>query len=56
MSNLQLQGRYSGLKDSKIPTLNIQHTQKVSQFHKTLKQSNGPKLKELQVKILSIIR
>jgi hypothetical protein len=44
-----LQGRYSGLKDSKIPTLHVQHTQKVSQFHKTLKQSNGPKLKELQV-------
>ena len=44
-----LQGRYSGLKDSKIPTLTMQHTHKVSQFHKALKQSNGPKLKELQV-------
>ncbi|XP_063907607.1 RISC-loading complex subunit tarbp2 isoform X2 [Zophobas morio] len=43
-----LQGRYSGLKDSKIPTLTMQHTHKVSQFHKALKQSNGPKLKELQ--------
>ncbi|XP_044271473.1 RISC-loading complex subunit tarbp2-like isoform X1 [Tribolium madens] len=48
-----LQGRYSGLKDSKIPTLNIQHTQKVSQFHKALKQSNGPKLKELQNIVLN---
>lgn len=47
-----LQGRYTGLKDCKIPTLNMQHTHKVSQFHKTLKQSSGPKLKELQVRSL----
>lgn len=44
-----LQGRYASLKDSKITKLSTQHSHKVSQFHKALKQSTGPKLAELQV-------
>ncbi|XP_066248030.1 protein Loquacious-like isoform X1 [Euwallacea similis] len=40
--------RYAGLKDSKIPILNNQQSQKVSQFHKALKQSAGKKLNDLQ--------
>lgn len=39
---------YSELKDSKISTLNTSHSQKVSQFHKALKGSQGEKLAELQ--------
>ncbi|XP_030761626.1 RISC-loading complex subunit tarbp2-like isoform X1 [Sitophilus oryzae] len=40
--------RYSGLKDSKITILSNQQSQKVSNFHKKLKQAAGPKLNELQ--------
>lgn len=40
--------RYADLKDSKISTLSTSHSHKVSNFHKNLKQSSGPKLAELQ--------
>ncbi|KAH1017962.1 interferon-inducible double-stranded RNA-dependent protein kinase activator A homolog isoform X2 [Dendroctonus ponderosae] len=46
LSNVSL--RYSGLKDSKISYLSTQESQKVSQFHKALKQSAGKKLNDLQ--------
>ena len=44
---------FGELKDSKISTLTQQHSHKVSQFHKNLKSASGPKLKELQVRIIS---
>lgn len=47
------EGRYATLKDSKITKLGQQHSQKVSQFHKALKQSTGEKLMKLQVIPLS---
>jgi len=40
------------LKSAKVPTLTTQHTVKISQFHKQLKSSEGPKLLELQVATL----
>lgn len=40
--------RYADLKDSKISTLSTSHSHKVSNFHKNLKQSSGPKLSDLQ--------
>ncbi|KAL1497771.1 hypothetical protein ABEB36_008673 [Hypothenemus hampei] len=46
--NNNLAQRYAVLKDSKIPKLNAQQSQKVSQFHKALKQSAGKKLNDLQ--------
>ncbi|KAI4461141.1 loquacious isoform b [Holotrichia oblita] len=51
-----LQSRYAGLKDSKINTIasNNSHSHKVSQFHKYLKQANGPKVTELQNTSVSI--
>ncbi|VEN58551.1 unnamed protein product [Callosobruchus maculatus] len=51
LSNIQ--GRYVGLKDSKISKLGSQQSQKVSQFHKTLKNNAGKKLSELQAISLS---
>ncbi|KAL0268045.1 UNVERIFIED_CONTAM: hypothetical protein PYX00_010128 [Menopon gallinae] len=39
--------RYGDLKNSKISTLTTPHSQKVSMFHKNLKQSTGVKLTEL---------
>ncbi|XP_013106418.1 interferon-inducible double-stranded RNA-dependent protein kinase activator A homolog isoform X2 [Stomoxys calcitrans] len=39
---------YSDLKDITIPTITGQHSAKVSQFHKTLKNSTGKKLHKLQ--------
>ncbi|XP_075237123.1 protein Loquacious-like isoform X2 [Lycorma delicatula] len=50
MSNINID--YGDLKDTRISTLNPQHSQKVSQFHKNLKSSYGPKLNELQTVIL----
>lgn len=47
MSNIHFD--FGDLKDARISTLNPQHSQKVSQFHKNLKSSYGPKLNELQV-------
>ena len=42
-------GQYYGdLKDISVPTLTSQHSSKVSQFHKTLKNSTGKKLLKLQ--------
>ncbi|CAH0555249.1 unnamed protein product [Brassicogethes aeneus] len=43
-----IEGRYTLLKDSKIKKMSNATTQKVAQFHKGLKQSNGIKLNELQ--------
>ncbi|XP_060529236.1 RISC-loading complex subunit tarbp2-like [Cylas formicarius] len=45
---VDVSARYIGLKDSKITKLSSQQSQKVSQFHKGLKQSAGKKLNELQ--------
>ncbi|XP_050505970.1 RISC-loading complex subunit tarbp2-like isoform X1 [Diabrotica virgifera virgifera] len=42
------ENRYSGLKDTKITKLGNQQSHKVSQFHKTLKNSVGKKLADLQ--------
>ncbi|TMW42455.1 hypothetical protein DOY81_012465 [Sarcophaga bullata] len=39
---------YGDLKDITVPTLTSQHSNKVSQFHKTLKNSTGKKLLKLQ--------
>ncbi|XP_065356834.1 interferon-inducible double-stranded RNA-dependent protein kinase activator A homolog isoform X1 [Calliphora vicina] len=39
---------YGDLKDITVPTLTSQHSNKVSQFHKTLKNSTGKKLIKLQ--------
>ncbi|CAD6997035.1 interferon-inducible double-stranded RNA-dependent protein kinase activator A homolog B isoform X1 [Ceratitis capitata] len=39
---------YGDLKDISVPTLTSQHSNKVSQFHKTLKNANGKKLLKLQ--------
>ncbi|XP_076064631.1 double-stranded RNA-binding domain-containing protein loquacious isoform X2 [Oratosquilla oratoria] len=51
----KLAARYSGLKDSKVMSLTTSHSQKVSQFHKNLKQSPGKKLQELQTITLSSV-
>lgn len=40
---------YGDLKDITVPTLTTQHSNKVSQFHKTLKNATGKKLLKLQV-------
>lgn len=40
---------YGDLKDITVPTLTTQHSNKVSQFHKTLKNATGKKLLRLQV-------
>lgn len=40
---------YGDLKDISVPTLTTQHSNKVSQFHKTLKNATGKKLLKLQV-------
>jgi len=40
---------YGELKDISVPTLTTQHSNKVSQFHKTLKNATGKKLLKLQV-------
>nr|CAD7263198.1 unnamed protein product [Timema shepardi] len=45
--------RYADLKDSKISTLSTNHSHKVSQFHKNLKGSSGPKLSDLQTTTLN---
>ncbi|XP_017002636.2 protein Loquacious isoform X2 [Drosophila takahashii] len=39
---------YGELKDISVPTLTTQHSNKVSQFHKTLKNATGKKLLKLQ--------
>ncbi|KAH8263878.1 hypothetical protein KR038_008804 [Drosophila bunnanda] len=39
---------YGDLKDISVPTLTTQHSNKVSQFHKTLKNATGKKLLKLQ--------
>ncbi|XP_005188137.1 interferon-inducible double-stranded RNA-dependent protein kinase activator A homolog B isoform X1 [Musca domestica] len=39
---------YGDLKDITVPTITSQHSAKVSQFHKTLKNSTGKKLHKLQ--------
>ncbi|XP_033248865.1 interferon-inducible double-stranded RNA-dependent protein kinase activator A homolog isoform X1 [Drosophila miranda] len=39
---------YGDLKDITVPTLTTQHSNKVSQFHKTLKNATGKKLLKLQ--------
>lgn len=39
---------YGDLKDITVPTLTSQHSNKVSQFHKTLKNATGKKLLKLQ--------
>lgn len=49
----KLAARYSGLKDSKVLSLNTSDSRKVSHFHKNLKQSPGKKLQELQTISLS---
>lgn len=41
--------RYSELKEANIPTLTNQHSYKVSQFHKMLKNTYGKSLAKLQV-------
>jgi hypothetical protein len=41
--------RYSDLKEANIQTLTSQHSYKVSQFHKLLKNSYGKSLSKLQV-------
>lgn len=43
--------RYSELKDHQIPTLTNQHSFKVSQFHKMLKNVYGKSIAKLQVVI-----
>ncbi|XP_075149726.1 double-stranded RNA-binding domain-containing protein loquacious isoform X3 [Haematobia irritans] len=40
---------YGDLKDITVPTITSQHSAKVSQFHKTLKNSTGKKLHKLQI-------
>ncbi|XP_063228322.1 interferon-inducible double-stranded RNA-dependent protein kinase activator A homolog isoform X1 [Bacillus rossius redtenbacheri] len=45
--------RYADLKDSKISTMTSTQSHKVSQFHKNLKMSSGPKLSELQATALN---
>lgn len=40
---------YGDLKDITVPTLTTLHSNKVSQFHKTLKNATGKKLLKLQV-------
>ncbi|XP_017467180.1 PREDICTED: RISC-loading complex subunit tarbp2 isoform X1 [Rhagoletis zephyria] len=39
---------YGDLKDITVPTITSQHSNKVSQFHKTLKNATGKKLLKLQ--------
>ncbi|XP_068236643.1 protein Loquacious-like isoform X1 [Palaemon carinicauda] len=51
----KLAARYSGLKDSKVLSLNTSDSRKVSHFHKNLKQSPGKKLLELQTMSLNNI-
>jgi uncharacterized protein (DUF1810 family) len=41
--------RYTDLKEASIPTLTNQHSYKVSQFHKMLKNMYGKSLAKLQV-------
>jgi hypothetical protein len=45
--------RYSHLKEANIPTLTNQHSYKVSQFHKMLKNMYGKSLAKLQVQKLN---
>ncbi|KAL5289742.1 TARBP2 family protein [Megaselia abdita] len=40
--------RYGDVKDSSVQTINNSYSQKVAQFHKTLKNSKGTKLGDLQ--------
>ncbi|KAJ8981622.1 hypothetical protein NQ317_000850, partial [Molorchus minor] len=47
LSNIK--DRYVGLKDSKITKLGTQQSNKVSQFHRTLKNSSGKKIGRLAV-------
>lgn len=48
--------RYSDLKEANvIPTLTNQHSYKVSQFHKMLKNAYGKSLAKLQVEDLFLI-
>lgn len=42
---------YGDLKDITVQTLTSGHSNKVSQFHKTLKNSTGKKLVKLQVRV-----
>lgn len=46
---MKLLSRYSELKEANIPTLTNQHSYKVSQFHKMLKNTYGKSLSKLQV-------
>lgn len=41
--------RYGDVKDSTVQTISNSYSQKVAQFHKTLKKSTGSKLVDLQV-------
>uniref|UniRef100_T1GI91 Uncharacterized protein n=1 Tax=Megaselia scalaris TaxID=36166 RepID=T1GI91_MEGSC len=41
--------RYGDVKDSSVQSINNSYSQKVAQFHKTLKNSSGPKLNNLQL-------
>lgn len=45
--------RFAGLKDSKFCTMNAMLNVKVSQFHKNIKCSTGPKLNELKTQPLN---
>lgn len=48
--------RFAGLKDSKFYTMTAMLNVKVSQFHKNIKCSTGPKLDELKVIIFVIFK
>lgn len=47
--------RFAGLKDNKFSTMTAMLNVKVSQFHKNIKCSTGPKLDELKVIIFVLI-
>ncbi|XP_055850181.1 RISC-loading complex subunit tarbp2 isoform X3 [Episyrphus balteatus] len=47
--NRNFSNYYGDLKDMQVPTITIQHSHKVSQFHKSLKNAAGEKLTKLQV-------
>ncbi|XP_055596311.1 interferon-inducible double-stranded RNA-dependent protein kinase activator A homolog isoform X1 [Uranotaenia lowii] len=53
LKGVNIIGRYSGLKDARIPSLTTSHGQKVSQFHKNLKARSGEALRRLQVTCLN---
>jgi hypothetical protein len=49
MKITNISNRYADLKDAHIATLTNQSSHKVSQFHKTLKNTFGKSLAKLQV-------